>query len=113
MLAGLAMAVAGVSFSDRRSSRSGAGRPGCGESCGPADRASDASILYERMLEILARRGFEKPGWFTPAEFARHLPAEENRRVAEFTEVYNSIRFGGDLSATTRLAGLLQEFEAR
>lgn len=74
---------------------------------------ADASILYERMLDILERRGFEKPGWFTPAEFARHLPAEENRRVTEFTEVYNSIRFGGDVSETARLAGMLQDFEAR
>ncbi len=63
------------------------------------------------MLEILARRGFQKPPWFTPIEFARHLPAGENSRVVEFTEVYNSIRFGGDRSATSRLAELLQQFE--
>jgi protein-glutamine gamma-glutamyltransferase len=71
---------------------------------------SDASVLYERLLEILERRGFEKPEWFTPAEFARHV---KNSQVLEFTEVYNSIRFGGDVSATARLAGMLQEFEAR
>jgi hypothetical protein len=74
---------------------------------------SDASVLYERMLKTLARRGFHKPAWFTPKEFARHLPSEENRNVAEFTEIYNSIRFGGDRTATSRLAGLLQEFERR
>lgn len=73
----------------------------------------DASILYERMLEALAKRGFRKPGWFTPAEFARHLPSDELRRVREFTDLYNSIRFGGDIAATARLAGLLQEFESR
>jgi protein-glutamine gamma-glutamyltransferase len=72
---------------------------------------SDAGILYERMLDILARRGFQKPPWFTPTEFARHLPVEENARVAEFTEVYNSVRFGGDRSASLRLAELLQKFE--
>jgi transglutaminase-like putative cysteine protease len=72
---------------------------------------SDARILYERMLEILARRGFRKPPWFTPVEFARHLPASENNRVVEFTDVYNSIRFGGNRAATSRLAELLQEFE--
>ncbi len=71
---------------------------------------SDASVLYERMLEVLARRGFHKPSWFTPSEFARHLPVSETG-VGEFTEVYNSIRFGGDRSATSRLAQLLQEFE--
>jgi hypothetical protein len=72
---------------------------------------SDAGVLYERMLEILARRGFRKPPWFTPAEFARHIPGEENIHVVEFTDVYNSIRFGGDRSAISRLAQLLQEFE--
>jgi hypothetical protein len=71
---------------------------------------SDASVLYERMLEVLARRGFHKPSWFTPSEFARHLPVSETG-VAEFTEVYNSVRFGGDRSGTSRLAQLLQEFE--
>lgn len=74
---------------------------------------ADASILYERMLESLARRGFRKPGWFTPAEFVRHLPDEERSRVAEFTEVYNAIRFGGDLAATSRLALMLQNLESR
>ncbi|HVV44048.1 MAG TPA: DUF4129 domain-containing protein, partial [Bryobacteraceae bacterium] len=72
---------------------------------------SDAGILYQRMLEILARRGFEKPAWFTPIEFARHLPGDEGGRVVEFTEVYNSIRFGGDSAAAVRLAELLQDFE--
>jgi protein-glutamine gamma-glutamyltransferase len=74
---------------------------------------SDASALYARMLEELARRGFEKPAWFTPAEFASHLPAQEHARVAEFTAIYNSARFGGDPSGTVRLAGMLQEFERR
>ncbi len=73
--------------------------------------ASDASVLYERMLAILARRGFEKPAWFTPAEFARHLPAGEKREVEQFTALYNSIRFGGDAPATSRLAALLQQLE--
>jgi transglutaminase-like putative cysteine protease len=73
--------------------------------------ARDASLLYEAMLNRLAKRGFEKPGWFTPNEFAAHLPAEEKRRVMEFTRVYNAIRFGGDAAATTHLASMLQEFE--
>jgi hypothetical protein len=73
--------------------------------------ASDASLLYQRMLEVLARRGFQKPAWFTPAEFARHYSGEERGQVAAFTEVYNSIRFGADRSATSRLAELLQDLE--
>jgi hypothetical protein len=71
----------------------------------------DASVLYEGMLDRLARRGFQKPAWFTPNEFALHLPAVEKRRVAEFTEVYNTIRFGGDAGATAHLAAMLREFE--
>lgn len=74
---------------------------------------ADAGILYERMLAVLARRGFEKPTWFTPTEFARHLPPAETPRVTEFTQVYNSIRFGGEVAATARLARMLQEFESR
>jgi transglutaminase-like putative cysteine protease len=72
---------------------------------------SDAGALYMRMLNLLARRGFRKPPWFTPTEFARHLPVEQKARVVEFTDLYNSIRFGGNRSATSRLAVLLQEFE--
>jgi hypothetical protein len=72
---------------------------------------SDASLLYERMLEIVARRGFQKPAWFTPAEFARYYSGEEKGQVAEFTEIYNSVRFGGDAAAASRLAELLQDLE--
>jgi hypothetical protein len=72
---------------------------------------SDASILYERMLAVLARRGFEKPGWFTPVEFARHLPEGQIQIVQQFTALYNSIRFGGNVAGTSRLALLLQELE--
>jgi transglutaminase-like putative cysteine protease len=74
---------------------------------------SDASLLYQHMLDLLARRGFQKPAWFTPMEFAGHLPVEEKTRMLEFTELYNSVRFGGDADATSRLAGMLQEFERR
>jgi hypothetical protein len=72
---------------------------------------SDASLLYQRMLELLARRGFQKPAWFTPMEFAGHLPGEEKTRMLEFTELYNSVRFGGDAAATARLVVMLQDFE--
>ncbi len=66
-----------------------------------------------RMLEVLARRGFTETRLrgSRRSEFARHIPVEENIRVVEFTEVYNSIRFGGDRSAISRLAELLQKFE--
>ncbi len=73
--------------------------------------ASDAAVLYGRMLELLARRGFEKPRSLTPAEFAHGLPGEEQRLAVEFTSIYNSMRFGGDRAGAGRLAGMLREFE--
>jgi protein-glutamine gamma-glutamyltransferase len=78
---------------------------------GSGGSASDAAVLYRRMLELLARRGFEKPGSLTPAEFAQGLPGEEQRLAIEFTSIYNSMRFGGDRAGAARLAGMLREFE--
>lgn len=75
--------------------------------------AADASILYRRMLETLERRGFEKPAFFTPTEFAGHLPAAEAGSVARFTTVYNSVRFGGDNSGHAELIDLLRQLESR
>jgi hypothetical protein len=75
--------------------------------------AADASILYRRMLETLERRGFEKPAFFTPMEFAGHLPAAEGYTVTRFTSVYNSVRFGGNNEGHARLMELLRELETR
>jgi hypothetical protein len=61
------------------------------------------------MLETMARRGFEKPAWFTPLEFACHLPVGENERITEFTALYNASRFGGDASGIAKMAEMLQE----
>src|SRR4029077_6159753 len=36
-----------------------------------------ATLLYKRMLHILKRRGYQKPAWFTPVEFAASLPRTE------------------------------------
>lgn len=69
--------------------------------------ASDARLIYERMLDSLAQRGFQKPAWFTPLEFARNLPASERENVSAFTEVYNEVRFGGDPAGAARLAQML------
>jgi hypothetical protein len=73
-----------------------------------AAEASDATLLYGRMLSVLARRGFPKPAWQTPAEFARRLPASPLAAlVEEFTQAYNLLRFGRRRLAGTRLATLL------
>jgi len=74
---------------------------------------NDAAVVYERMLESLARRGFEKPAWFTPLEFARTLPPSEKERIGAFTAAYNEVRFGGDAAGAARLTSLLESMTAR
>lgn len=74
--------------------------------------ASDATLLYARMLVLLKRRGFQKPAWVTPAEFARLLPTSETATlVARFTVAYNNLRFGGDREAAPRMMQLLHALE--
>jgi protein-glutamine gamma-glutamyltransferase len=74
--------------------------------------ASDAAILYLQMLDILRRRGFEKPGWLTPAEFARVLPASKTSElVYEFTTLYQDLRYGGTSSSGERMLEVLQQLE--
>jgi transglutaminase-like putative cysteine protease len=75
-----------------------------------AAQPSDATLLYTRLLSLLARRGYEKPAWLTPAEFARRLPASPTGRLVEdFTRAYNELRFGGRRAAALRMAALLEE----
>jgi len=61
------------------------------------------------MLEKLEKRGFEKPAWFTPHEFARQLPAHERNTVARFTNIYNEVRFGGNVNGNAELIELLHK----
>ncbi|MCS6951787.1 MAG: DUF3488 and transglutaminase-like domain-containing protein [Bryobacterales bacterium] len=78
---------------------------------GQAD-ASDATLLYGRLLEILDRRGFRRPGWLTPREFAATLPSGAIRRVVdEFTALYYALRFGARQDVAPRLAALLEELD--
>jgi transglutaminase-like putative cysteine protease len=75
-------------------------------------RPSDATLLYGRMLRVLKRRGFEKPAWLTPAEFARLLPASDTAVVvSEFTNSYNALRFGADTAAAVHMVMLLERLE--
>jgi hypothetical protein len=74
--------------------------------------AAQATILYQEMLRCLKRRGFQKPPWFTPGEFATTLPESElGACVAEFTRGYQALRFGGESEGTRQLEGLLQRIE--
>jgi len=74
--------------------------------------SGDATLLYQRMLDILKRRGYQKPAWFTPAEFAASLaPLRLRTAVTEFTATYNEWRFGGRTDVAPRLSLLLDELE--
>ena len=71
-------------------------------------------MLYQRMLHILKRRGYQKPPWFTPSEFAASLPATElGMAVDEFTLTYNALRFGGHAQAAARLSILLDRIDRK
>lgn len=75
-------------------------------------QASDATLLYQRMLSLLERRGFQKPAWLTPSEFARVLPSSEmSVLVEDLTSAYNELRFGGRRDAAPRLIRLLDRLE--
>ena len=75
-------------------------------------QASDATLLYERMLRVLEHRGMQKPPWLTPAEFARVLPASELAMLVEdLTGAYNEFRFGGRRDAAPRMVRLLRRIE--
>jgi hypothetical protein len=73
--------------------------------------AQDATLLYRRMLRLARRRGYQKPPWFTPAEFASSLPHDAfGGAVGEFTSAYNALRFGQH-SEGPRLTALLERME--
>jgi transglutaminase-like putative cysteine protease len=77
-----------------------------------AASAAEATLLYERMLRSMKRRGFQKPAWFTPGEFAATLPESElGACVAEFTLGYQALRFGKEPQGGQRLELLLQRLE--
>ncbi len=66
--------------------------------------ASDATVLYRRMLEALEENQIRKPAWFTPLEFAEKLPPSElSASVAEFTRAYNRLRYGNDPAAAQQM----------
>jgi hypothetical protein len=74
--------------------------------------ASDATLLYQRMLSLLERRGIQKPPWLTPSEFARVLPSTElTPLVEDLTSAYVEFRFGGRCDAAPRMVQLLDQME--
>ncbi len=76
--------------------------------------AADATLLYLQALELLRRRGMEKPAWVTPGEFVRQLPPSAALPVVEnLTRAYHDFRFGGRQEAAPRMVALLEELEQK
>lgn len=69
-----------------------------------------ATILYDRMLRNLSRRGLRKSPTQTPAEFVTSIQRPLVRlHVAKFTEHYQRARFGGSSEDAERLPKLYEE----
>ncbi|HXM64050.1 MAG TPA: DUF3488 and transglutaminase-like domain-containing protein [Terriglobales bacterium] len=69
-----------------------------------------ATIWYERMTRMLARRGWNKTPAHTPKEFLTCIQDEATRKsVAEFTRHYESARFGDSAEDAQRLPELYEE----
>ncbi len=73
-------------------------------------RLSEAARLYDRMLNVLKRRGVEKPPWLTAREFARQLPQAPWKETAqEITDAYYRLRFASDAGAASEMKSLLKK----
>jgi len=71
-----------------------------------------AAIWYERMARLLKRGGVQKSRSQTAQEFVRIIPEEQLRtRVGEFTQAYESARFGNSPEDAQRLPELYEEVE--
>jgi len=69
-----------------------------------------ATIWYERMTRLLARKGWNRPPANTPKEFVISIQDESTRAsVAKFVRHYESARFGGSAQDAQRLPELYEE----
>lgn len=72
-----------------------------------------AALWYQRMTRVLARDGVRKSAMETPQEFARKIENGRLRvQVEQFTNVYESARFGNSSEDARRLPRLLEEVQA-
>ena len=67
------------------------------------------------MLRLLEERGVPpKPSTATASEFARSVPEELGKDlVAQFTNSYHELRYGGHCEAASRMVELLDKLESR
>lgn len=74
--------------------------------------AAEVTLVYERLLARLRRKGYQRVPSQTPLEFAASLPPPElATTVWEFTRLYNHARFGQQSAAPGRLLELLRRVE--
>ena len=72
----------------------------------------DATLLYQRMLKVLGKRGVEKQPWTTAGEFSQSVKGSElGRLVDEITALYDRLRFGGDAAAAAHMFDLVARLE--
>ena len=74
---------------------------------------SDATLFYSRMLLLMKRRGFQKPAWFTPQEFANSVPLASGADLEQFTAAYYALRFGKDPEAARDMVETLERLAHR
>ena len=72
-----------------------------------------ATLRYQQMLRLLARRGLKKSPGQTPLEFAGSLAARElSGPVGQLTELYQSARFGARRLETQQMADLFERIKS-
>lgn len=71
-----------------------------------------ATIHYQQMLRLLAKRGMVKPPGQTPQEFAASIAAVELAPpVSQLTALYQSARFGARTAAASKMLHLLDSLK--
>jgi len=76
-------------------------------------RPQDATLLYLRLLRLLAQRGLRKSPQQTPIEFADSLPEPMRTPVSAFTGLYLQSRFGRVAASLAPLDALLQRIQTQ
>lgn len=72
-----------------------------------------ATLLYQQMLRLLARRGISKQPGQTPLEFASSVTAAELAApVAQLTDLYQMARFGDHSAEAQKMGDLLASIKA-
>jgi protein-glutamine gamma-glutamyltransferase len=73
----------------------------------------EATLAYQHFLKILTKSGYRKLPSETPREFAQKLRGSPlGHRAAEFTALYNEVRFGNKSFSLAQLRAIVKEIAA-